>query len=443
MAKTLKEAALTTRNARAKLAEGLHWRGIDADVHLGYRKGKRGGVWLVRWRNGVGYRQERVGTADDEMSEGTLAYGDAVKAGRAAVEAARRETRAVANGPVQTVRSAIETYIAVHDARATDRAGRAVRSTASYRLQLYVLGRDAKANGEAVAAAPLADTALHDLNESKLMAWRDALPADMKATTRKRLVNDLKAALNAAATTHRQKLPETLPTTIKHGLAAPASSNDDNDPVARENQVLSDAAIGRVIAAARKVDDAKGWDGDFYRMIIVLAATGARFSQAARLRVGDVQKDKSRILVPTSRKGRGNKNGATPVPVGADVLAALQPIIKDRAPSDTLLLRWNYTHAKGSIRWAKSTRSPWGEAYAMRSMWESIRAAAELDPSVVPYAMRHSSIVRGIRGGLPLRLVAALHDTSVEMIERHYGRWIADGLDDMAARAVVPLVPAI
>jgi hypothetical protein len=42
--------------------------------------------------------------------------------------------------------------------------------------------------------------------------------------------------------------------------------------------------------------------------------------------------------------------------------------------------------------------------------------------------------------GLPIRLVAALHDTSVVMIERHYSRWIVDGLDDLVARAVVPLV---
>lgn len=43
----------------------------------------------------------------------------------------------------------------------------------------------------------------------------------------------------------------------------------------------------------------------------------------------------------------------------------------------------------------------------------------------------------------PIRRVAALHDTSVAMIERHYSRWITDGLDEMAARAVVPLIGAI
>lgn len=442
MAKTLKEAPLTTRNARDKLPEGLHWRGIDPDVHLGYRKGKRGGVWLVRWRNGIGYRQERLGTADDEMAEGTLTYADAVKAGRDRVEAARREARAAADGPAQTVRTAIETYTAMRDARDSERAGRTVRSTAAYRLELHVLGREAKGTRQAILAAPLADIGLHDLDEGKLMAWRDSLPADMKATTRKRLINDLKAALNAACTTHRQKLPPTLPATIKHGLAAPASGGGDDDPVARENQILPDVTIGRIIAAAKAVDAAKEWDGDLYRMIVVLAATGARFSQVARLRVGDVQPEKSRFLVPTSRKGRGFKNGSTPVPVGQDVLAALLPAITRRAAGETLLLRWHYEQAEGSIRWAKARREPWRAAYDLLPMWKAIREAAELDHSVVPYALRHSSIVRGIRAGLPLRLVAALHDTSVGMIERHYGRWIADGLDDLAARAVVPLVPA-
>jgi hypothetical protein len=61
---------------------------------------------------------------------------------------------------------------------------------------------------------------------------------------------------------------------------------------------------------------------------------------------------------------------------------------------------------------------------------------------VIPYALRHSSIVRGIRQGLPIRLVAALHDTSIQMIEKHYARWIVDGLEELAARSVVPLVPS-
>jgi integrase len=77
----------------------------------------------------------------------------------------------------------------------------------------------------------------------------------------------------------------------------------------------------------------------------------------------------------------------------------------------------------------------------MTRKWKQVVAAVGL-PGTVPYALRHSSIVRGIRSGLPIRLVAALHDTSVVMIERHYSRWITEGLEELAARAVVPLLAA-
>lgn len=442
MAKTLKEVALTTKAARAKLLPGLHWRGIDPDVHLGYRKGKRGGVWIIRWRSGVGYRQERLGTADDEFAEGTLAYNEAVKAGRERVIAARLEARALAEGPAQTVRSAVLSYTANRDAIDSERTGRKVRSCASYRLEVHVIGREAKGAHKPIPAAPLADIPLHELDESKLMEWRRGLPATLKASTAKRLTNDLKAALNAASMLHRRKLPEALPSIIKYGLAAPATGRDDAVIAARENQILSDETISRVIAAARTVDDARGWGGDLYRMVVALAATGARFSQLTRLRVGDVQMEKSRILVPVSRKGRGVKSGSTAVPVGREILDELVPVITGRPSGDVLLLRPYYAQVEASIRWSIVRREPWGASYDLLNMWKAIREAVGLDPSVVPYALRHSSIVRGIRAGLPLQLVAALHDTSTEMIERHYGFWIADGLEDLAARAVVPLLPA-
>ena len=71
--------------------------------------------------------------------------------------------------------------------------------------------------------------------------------------------------------------------------------------------------------------------------------------------------------------------------------------------------------------------------------WQAVIKALALH-HVVPYALRHSSIVRGLRAGLPIRLVASNHDTSVQMIERHYARYIADGLEELSAKAVIPLV---
>jgi len=80
-----------------------------------------------------------------------------------------------------------------------------------------------------------------------------------------------------------------------------------------------------------------------------------------------------------------------------------------------------------------------GQITGSRKMVRTL-ADAGLPASTIPYALRHSSIVRGLRAGLPIRLVAALHDTSVVMIERHYSRYITEGLDELVARAVVPIV---
>ena len=46
----------------------------------------------------------------------------------------------------------------------------------------------------------------------------------------------------------------------------------------------------------------------------------------------------------------------------------------------------------------------------------------------------------GLRKNLPVRLVAALHDTSSEMIERYYSAFIVDALDAVAASAVIALL---
>ena len=58
MARTVRDAKLETRSARAKLpADGIpRYRGLDQGLHLGYRKGKTGGKWVVRWYSGSAYK---------------------------------------------------------------------------------------------------------------------------------------------------------------------------------------------------------------------------------------------------------------------------------------------------------------------------------------------------------------------------------------------------
>ena len=268
--------------------------------------------------------------------------------------------------------------------------------------------------------------------------WRQSLPGALKSTTRSRLINDLKAALNRFYELNRGNLKAAIPESIKHGLRL-EREDDVADTVARENQILSDAQVARLLQAARETDQEQGWDGDPFRMIVVLAATGARFLQASRVVVGDLQAEAGRVLVPPSRKGRGVKVGSIAFPVGGDVLHALAPAAAGRDPQAPLLERWRHRQDIGSIEWRRSERGPWLSASEITRPWQVIRERAGL-PATIPYSLRHSSIVRCLRANLPARLVAAMHDTSVGMLERHYARWIVDGLEDVARRAVVQLV---
>src|SRR5262249_25433204 len=68
-------------------------------------------------------------------------------------------------------------------------------------------------------------------------------------------------------------------------------------------------------------------------------------------------------------------------------------------------------------------------------------AAAGLSPQTVPYALRHSSIVRALLRGLATRLVADAHDTSVAMLERTYAKYIADHSDTALRAAQIDMTP--
>jgi len=60
---------------------------------------------------------------------------------------------------------------------------------------------------------------------------------------------------------------------------------------------------------------------------------------------------------------------------------------------------------------------------------------------VTLYALRHSSIVRHLLAGTPIRVTADMHDTSVAMLERTYSRFIADHSDALTRRALLDIAP--
>jgi integrase len=411
---------LSTPAKRRKLpSDKVHWTAIGGGrggLKLGYRKGARGGSWVAK----LVFNERRVeavlGKADDDKhAPGALSHQDAIReAGSWAADERHRIDRESEPAPEArrlTVAGTVHAYIEQRERR-NPITGRDARS----RLTLHVIG------DEKFAAVTLVRLTANDIAR-----WRKGLPQTLRPATVNRLLNDLRAALRASIERHWRDLPQTLAKEVEIGLRGIPSAE-----IAR-HALLSDDQIRRAIDAACATDH------DLGALVLVLAATGARFSQAARVTVADVQADAGRIMVPASAKGKGTKARThIAVPVGVDVIKRLRPLIEGRHPTEPLLMRWVHRQV-GPMEWARVERSSWMTAALMQRGWRKALALARV-PHVAPYALRHSSIVRQLREGLPVRVVASLHDTSTAMIERHYSAYILDMADELARRAITPLI---
>ncbi len=178
--------------------------------------------------------------------------------------------------------------------------------------------------------------------------------------------------------------------------------------VARTDAVLSDDEMRAVVVACYAASDRLGL------LVEVLAITGCRPVQAARLLVGDLQPD--RLMMPRSAKGKGRKRiERRPIPIPPALVAKLRTAAGDR-PADAPLLQ-----RPDGAAWQP------GRSDHSRPFERALEAAGL--PKVVPYALRHSSITRALQRGLSPRLVADVHDTTVRMLERNYAKYIADHSD--------------
>jgi integrase len=400
MPRQVRDAALETRTARSRLkvAHRPYYRLIAPGLHLGYRKLASGpGTWVARRYIGTGaYSTENLRTSgnliivaddyDDADGEAVLSFAQAQDRARVAARRGADE-----GNRLVTVGEAVEHYRANLKLRGGDPAN-------ASRVMLHL--------PEVLAAKSVASLAARDFR-----GWRDGLVKQkLSPATINRIDSALKAALNLAAAEDER---------ITGRAWERALANIPGAARAR-NVILPEADVRKIIAAAYEVGD------DFGLFIELSAVTGARASQLRRLEVGDLQDDRAdpRLLMPASKKGRGTKKIThRPVPIPADLAFRLRRAAGDRRADAPLLLK-----ANGST-WKDFDHTP------------LFARAAELAglPGTTLYALRHSNIVRHLLAGVPIRLTAVLHDTSVAMIEKNYSAYIADHADAISRRALLDI----
>lgn len=397
MARRVSFAALESRSARLRLKirrRPYSGPSLARGIALMYRRNKTNGTWVLKVSDGHGaYWTKGFALADDFEEADDKSVLTFHEAQDAAKRLARSDSGGADNAPI-TIDGALKDYRRDLEAR-----GANPYNAEHPRLHLT----------PALLSKPVAVLAATELKR-----WRDGLLGTMEPATINRLCRCVCAALELAAR-HDPRVKNRDAWEV--GLA--------NLPNAQEarNVIMPDDKVHEFVAAAY------GLDHQFGLLTDTLANTGARPSQAVRLRVEDLHDHPARpkLMMPKSAKGGGRNRSAKraerySVPITVQLAVRLKLAAKGRAVDAPLFLQ-----SDGS-RWDNNP----GQNYHRQV--DKVVTAIGLDPAeVTMYCLRHSSIVRMLLRNVPIRLVASLHNTSVAMIEKHYSKYITEhSIDDIA-----------
>jgi integrase len=362
---------------------------IAPRVGLGYRRNKNSpGTWVARGPDGRGsYWTKKIGQADDNED----ANGSSVLNFWAAQDRARAIVRGgqdQGERPV-TVAEALDNYAA----DLLSRSG-STRNASRVRRRL---------------PASLAAKVVSLVSSRDLRHWRDGLLASgLKHSTVDRTAKMLKAALSLAA----RDDPRINTAAWRTGL--PRLPEQEPPP----NRIITDDLVRKIVDGAYQVD------AHFGLLAETAAISGARVSQLLRLEVADLRDDNGApyVTMPSSKKGRRRRVSRQPVPISPELAARLRRSAADRQPTDTLL--------------CKADGKPWNASSHLR-LFRRVAAAIDLGDGITFYSLRHSSIVRQLLAGVPARLVASGHDTSLSVMEHTYSRYIGTVSDAVVRRALI------
>jgi hypothetical protein len=377
MARRVLAPSLATPTARAQLKRRKkpYRAAIAPGVWLSYRANKGAGTWSVDADFGL----KRFALADDiEQANGetVLNYKQALKQASDLARAGEGHSDALI-----TVGEAIDKY-------QKELKGRGAAETNATGVRFNM--------PEKLAAKPVALLEAKDLKD-----WRnDLVVGGLKLSSANRLGHSLKAALNLVSGDANKSAA------WRGGLTLLADDTEN-----ARNIILPDDVVQAVVRTAYEIDHHMGvW-------IHALAETGVREIQVTRLEVHDLQDDRAtpRLMMPSSKKGKNRKITRKPLPISPHLAKALRQASQGRLLHMPLL----------------------EPVKQLSERFYAVTKRLGLGDEVTPYALRHSSIVSKLLKGIPTRLVAAAHDTSVAEIERTYSRDIVSDHTEATLRGTL------
>ncbi|BBL73007.1 tyrosine-type recombinase/integrase [Methylomagnum ishizawai] len=400
MGRLSRDARLETRDARArlKIQHEPYWRQITPGLFLGYRKGSRGGVWMVRKTEDGQKIKRTLGAADDHQDANDVDVLNYKQAHRKAIEFAESKIE-VRRQDRYTIAQAMVDYMA----------------------WLSVHGKSAAQTRPTVDAHILpafGDMNLCDLSTEKLILWQKQLveqpirrrgkllpvdPDDAEALRKRkasanRIMTVLKAALNHA---------------WKNGKVESKDAWERVKPFRAvdipKQRYLSELECSRLLNACGP---------DFRELVRGALLTGCRYGELTRLRVEDFVVDAGAVLVREAKSGKSRH-----VPLTDE--------------GRTCFARWAAGKLRGEFIFTRADGGPWGKDHQARRMAEAC-ANAKIEPAVSFHDLRNTYGSLLAMRGVPLQVIAAaLGHADTRMTERHYAH-LRDSYVAQTIRANLP-----
>lgn len=372
---------------KPRVGDEPHWQRLRAGCYVGYRPPKRGGkgTWFARAydEDTAKYRRKSLGSYGAQTGHEVFAaakkdaeaWADQVETGGAPVE------------KTETVADACRAYL-------KERPG----SIAEGMFRRHVF------------SDPIARVKLNKLRRHHLREWRKRLEDTPALITRNKR-GEKRTKPRSASTVNRDMVP--LRAALWR-LLAPGAPNTD---AAWQEALKPAKGAGRrrelyLDLGERKklLEAAEEGAKPFVRALCLLPL---RPGAVAALKAGAFEKRTRTLTIGTDKNGKPRQ-----ITVPPSIAEFLTAECKDKLPSAWMFMRddgtqWTKDKWKGPIK-------------------DAVRAAG-LPDKASAYTLRHSVITDLVRGGLPILTVGQMADTSVAMIEKHYGHLVRNDAEQALA----------
>jgi integrase len=422
MPRTVRDNKLDSRTARAGLrtSGAPYYRGIDQGLHIGYRKGKSGGRWVMRWYAGKGgYKVETLGTADDVADAdgvAVLSFSQAQAMAREKRVALDRAAKGLptAGGPY-TVRACLHEYLRYLESE---------RKSA----------KDAQARIDALILPTLGDIVCSRLKKDDITRWLRELATTPPRVRTKEGAAQQHRTLDPDDADQQRKRRNSANRTLSVLRAALNRAWHDgkiaSDDPWRRVEPFKEANAARVryltIDESRRLINAS--QGEFRDLVRAALTTGCRFGELAALEVRDLNSDVGTLHIRTSKSGKDRH-----VVLNDEGIALFTRLAAGRIGTE-LMLR-------------KADGARWGQNHQNKPMAVACERA-NIDPPANFHCLRHTWASLSVMAGAPLLVVARnLGHVDTKMVEKHYGHlsdsYIAEAIRAAGPRFGVPEDPSV